>query len=105
MPELRLSGCTPEPLMGYLTSLGVFRLVAEDTEHGDPSARLSWKGGVAHLTSKLDRDGLCAFFLKAYRPTPILAPWNGGSGFYGGGAAPLDALAASESDRLALYRD
>ncbi len=30
----------------------------------------------------LDRDGLLRFFLHDYSPTPIIAPWNGGSGFY-----------------------
>ena len=34
-----------------------------------------------------------------------MGPWNGGSGFYGGGAEPLDAIAKSTADRLALYRD
>ena len=36
-PEtLFLSGCTPEPLMGYLKALGVFRLVSEQA---DPNCR------------------------------------------------------------------
>src|SRR5207248_1409909 len=33
-----------------------------------------------------------------------LAPWNGGSGFYGGGAEPLELIANSSGDRLAPYR-
>ena len=102
MPEIVLPGCTPEPLMSYLKALGVFRLVAEQA---DPDARLSWLGGVARLNSQFDRDGLPSFFLKQYRPTPITAPWNGGSGFYSGGAEPLEKIAKSTSDRLALYRD
>ncbi len=102
MPEIVLAGCTPEPLMSYLKALGVFRLVAEQA---DPDARLSWVGGVAHLHSQFDRDGLTEFFLEQYRPTPITAPWNGGSGFYGGGTDPLDKIAESTTDRLALYRD
>ncbi len=102
MPELPLPGCTPEPLMSYLKALGVFRLVAEQA---DPDARGSWVGGTFVLQSKLDRDGLIRFFTEDYRPTPILAPWNGGSGFYGGGAEPLDALVASSAGRLTLYRE
>lgn len=101
MPELQLPGCTPEPLMSYLKALGVFRLVAEQA---DPDARGAWAGGTFVLQSKLDRAGLTRFFTEDYRPTPILAPWNGGSGFYGGGAEPLDALAASTAGRLAQYR-
>src|SRR5947209_4302855 len=102
MPELTLAGCTPEPLMSYLKALGLFRLVGEQI---DRDARLSWAGGVAQLHSRCDHDGLVAFFLEQYRPTPIVAPWNGGSGFYGGGADPLDTIAASRTGRLALYRD
>src|SRR5579875_1535170 len=102
MPEIVLSGCIPEPMMSYLKALGVFRLVAEQA---DPDARLSWVGGVAHLYSLFDRDQLTEFFLEHYRPTPIVAPWNGGSGFYDGGAEPLNRIVASTTDRLALYRD
>lgn len=102
MPELTLPGCTPEPLMGYLKALGVFRLVAEQA---DQTATLKWAGGTAQLGSKFDRDGLIDFFLKEYRPTPVLAPWNGGSGFYDGGTQPLDDVASSSAERLALYRD
>ena len=98
----RLAGCKPEPLVNYLKALGVFRLVAEQT---DSEAQLSWPDGIAHLHSKLDRVGLTSFFLEQYRPSPILAPWNGGSGFYGGGAEPLNAITESKGNRLALYRD
>jgi CRISPR-associated protein Csx17 len=99
---IKLSGCTPEPLMSYLKALGVFRLVAEQA---DPAAALSWRGGVARLHSTLDRDELIGFFVEQYKPTPIVAPWNGGSGFYGGGSAPLEAIAGSDVERLRLYRD
>lgn len=105
MNSIELSGCTPEPLMNYLKALGIFRLVAEDREHGDPAARLSWSGGVAVLHTTLDRDSLVQFFLDDYQPTPIVAPWNGGSGFYGGGSEPLEAIAESSSPRLRRYRE
>ncbi|MEX0717509.1 MAG: type I-U CRISPR-associated protein Csx17 [Planctomycetaceae bacterium] len=101
MPDIALTGCTPEPLMNYLKALGIFRLVAEQA---DSEARLSWSGGVAHLSTALDHDGLARFFLEAYEPTPIVGPWNGGSGFYEGGSAPLDAIARSTVDRLTTYR-
>ena len=103
MHEVSLPGCTPEPLMGYLKALGVFRLVAEQA---DPSATLCWKGGIACLTSKLDREGLVAFFRDEYQPTPVLAPWNGGSGFLSEGdeESPLGMLKASKTERLDLMR-
>jgi CRISPR-associated protein Csx17 len=102
MNTIPLPGCTPEPLMSYLKALGVFRLVAEQA---DPDARLSWAGGVAQLHTRFDRGSLSSFFLQQYRPTPIIAPWNGGSGFYGGGAEPLNAIAESPVERFSSYRD
>jgi CRISPR-associated protein Csx17 len=102
MKELLLAGCTSEPLMSYLKALGVFRLVAEQK---DPTAMLSWQAGAACLGTHLNGDELITFFLEKYRPTPIVAPWNGGSGFYGGGSAPVDALAESSGERLESYRE
>jgi CRISPR-associated protein Csx17 len=109
MPELKLEGCTPEPLMSYLKALGVFRLVAEQV---DPAARLSWRGGVAALSSHLDRDLLVNYFLERYQPTPIVGPWGARSGFYPGSSesAAREALntivlAAETMPRFVLFRD
>src|SRR5690606_20444742 len=99
---LILGGCTPEPLMGYLKALGVFRLVAEQV---DPTAAMSWAEGACQLHTTLGRPSLIEFFLEGYRPTPLLVPWNGGGGFYGGGSEPLEAIERSRSERLALYRE
>jgi len=79
MNEIILEGCTPTPLANYLKALGVFRLVAEQI---DPEAKACWQGERFVLTTRLSREELARFFLEEYRPTPILAPWNGGSGFY-----------------------
>ena len=113
MPEVELSGCTPEPLMGYLKALGVFRLVADQA---DPACAMFWRGGVCWLQTTLDRDSLVEFFLSEYRPTPVVTPWNSASGFAPTKAenkAPKDkaaraALAAIEQStipRLAPYRE
>jgi len=66
-------------LAHYLKALGILRLVAEQA---DPAAAGCWQRDVFTLHSRLDRYALLNFFLNDYRPTPILAPWNGGSGFY-----------------------
>jgi CRISPR-associated protein Csx17 len=79
MPEHILGGCRPTPLASYLKALGILRLVAEQK---DPAARGWWQADRFRLRTALDRDGLMRFFLEEYRPTPIIAPWNGGSGFY-----------------------
>lgn len=99
-----LAGCTPEPLLSYLKALGVFRLVAEQV---DPAARSAWEGDRFHLESSRDAEGLVRFILEEYRPTPILAPWNGGSGFWDNKAAgqALRRVAESTSPRLAFYRE
>ena len=121
MNELILDGCTPEPLMGYLKALGVLRLVSEQM---DSDARGCWRDSVFVLETTLDRDGLVKFFLEQYSPTPLLAPWNGGSGFYikldldkfldtegkeiefkGREAVDgINAVEASDSERLDRYR-
>jgi len=77
--EVVLAGCTPTPLAGYLKALGILRLVSEQA---DSLAKGCWRGDLFVLASELDADALQRFFLKKYRPTPIIAPWNGGSGFY-----------------------
>lgn len=84
MNEIALPGCTPTPLASYLKALAVLRLVAEARldEGGDPDATGFWRGDVFVLRTRLTREQLCDFFLEQYRPTPLIAPWNGGSGFY-----------------------
>lgn len=79
MPDLLLGGCTPLPLASGLKALGVFRLVAEQL---DGDARAAWTEVGLKLTCSADRERLLTFFLEEYRPTPFLAPWNGGSGFF-----------------------
>lgn len=103
MPDVVLTGCRSEPLAGYLKALGVLRLVAEQA---DREARGCWQGETFVLSSKLDAAGLVAFFAQQWRPTPVVAPWNGGSGFYPkDNREALDAIVASVSPRLAPYRD
>lgn len=100
--DLELPGCTPEPLMAYLKALGVLRLV---TEQKDPDARGWWKNDVFWLRSALDRKALETFFMEEYKPTPIVAPWAGSSGFFKkDNKAAVQALAGSTAPRVALYR-
>jgi len=82
--EHPLLGCTPTPLACYLKALAVLRLVAEAGTDGggDPGATGFWRDDMFVLRTRLTKEELRAFFLDRYRPTPLLAPWNGGSGFY-----------------------
>ncbi len=102
MNDLILSGCRPEPLANYLKALGVFRLLGEQA---DPNIRGGWKQDEFILRSNLDREKLEQFFLQDYRPTPIVAPWNGGSGFYPKDKKEgIDALCLSPAQRFSDYR-
>ncbi|MHB2018373.1 MAG: type I-G CRISPR-associated protein Cas8g1/Csx17, partial [Candidatus Xenobia bacterium] len=100
---MRLSGCAPQPLAHYLKALGILRLVSEQL---DPLARGSWSSNTFALSIGADEEALEAFFLEQYSPTPIVAPWNGGSGF-----APrdnrigMDFVRNSSSPRLTAYRE
>ena len=101
--EVELRGCAPEPLMAYLKALGIFRLVSEQK---DSSARAWWQNDSFYLSSDLDRDALVEYFLHEYRPTPIVSPWNGGSGFYPrDNQDAINAIQSLTSNRLKHYRD
>jgi CRISPR-associated protein Csx17 len=100
--DVALEGCRRQPLADYLKALGVFRLVAEQI---DPAARAWWSGGVLHLRSALDREALLEFFATRYAPTPMVAPWNGGSGFYDkDNQDGIEAIERSTAERFAAYR-
>lgn len=88
MPEcLTLHGCSPTPLASYLKALGVLRLLSSGAnnvsgEPADSQVRGWWAGDRFHLGTALRRDDVLRFFLDDYAPSPVIAPWNGGSGFY-----------------------
>ena len=75
----QLDGCAPTPLAHYLKALGILRLVAEQA---DSDARGWWDGDRFRVGSRLASEDLGEFFLQRYAPTPMLAPWNGASGFF-----------------------
>lgn len=109
MPEpLRLEGCTPEPLMGYLKALGVLRLLSEQLPNA--AVRGWWDGGVFFIQSSLTEKEVCEFFLNDYRPTPLIAPWGARSGFYpdsseASARKALEAIAKSPDDRLTPFKE
>src|SRR5438874_6145998 len=103
MNTIRLEGCEVEPLGSYLKALAVLRLV---TEQVDSKARGWWVPACFCLETILGQDGLVQFFLERYAPTPILSPWNGGSGFYPKDRkVGMEAITTSTGDRFSVYRD
>lgn len=94
-----LNGCAPAPLADYLKALGILRLVAEQL---DPDARAFWKEDQFVLLSRVSEHELIRFFVELYEPTPIVAPWNKGSGFFAGDKVlqPIEASTAPRFERL-----
>lgn len=91
-------GLQPQPLGSYLAGLGLFRAVGEQA---DPAATVCWRqNGLVIETAVPD---LAEWLVDTYVPTPVLSPWNGGSGFGAKDVEPkrrIDALLASDSPRL-----
>lgn len=84
---LTLQGCGSRPLSAYLKALGVLRLIQSPSSNvnahaADPNVRGRWEHASFVLQTSLDRESIERFFLNEYCPSPIIAPWNGGSGFY-----------------------
>jgi CRISPR-associated protein Csx17 len=108
---LELDGCAPVPLAGYLKALGVLRILGEqfggdgsEEERTGTEIRGWWERERFLLWSPLSREALLKFLLEAYRPTPILAPWNGGSGFYKKDMRDaIEAIESSNASRFAQY--
>lgn len=100
-----LDGCAPVPLAHYLKALSILRLVAEQA---DPEARAWWEGERFRLATRLSREEMEAFFQEQYKPTPLVAPWNGGTGFYPkdkkAGKA-VQGILSSDNPRFLAYRE
>lgn len=96
-----LGGCAPAPLAHYLKALGILRVVAQQV---DSQARGWWDGDVFRLACQLDAPALENFWLHRYAPTPLVAPWNKGSGFYQARDPGLEPLESSSADRFAAFR-
>lgn len=101
--RIQLSGCRAEPLAGYLKSLGVLKLLYEQGH--DRNIKSCWDGETFALETVLDDRALIDFFLREYRPSPVVAPWNGGSGFApGDNQDAFNAILNTDDGRFASYK-
>ncbi|MXY66544.1 type I-U CRISPR-associated protein Csx17 [Candidatus Poribacteria bacterium] len=99
--EIALTGCTPTPLAGYLKGLGILRILS----NFDPAIKAAWVGENLVLTSNKPAEVLLRYLLDDYAPTPVLAPWNGGSGFYqNDNRTSLERIKESNIARLSAFR-
>ncbi|MDZ7662597.1 type I-U CRISPR-associated protein Csx17 [Thiohalophilus sp.] len=102
MNEIVLSGCTATPLSNYLKAIGLLRILTG----ADATLRGAWLGEHFVIRTKITSEEICDYLLHQYQPTPILAPWNGGSGFYEkDNKGALQAIQSGHSARLAEYRE
>lgn len=103
MSEHVFPGLASEPLASYLAGLGLIRLLGEQA---DPAATSEWTAdGLAMTTTVAD---VAAWLADEYVPTPVLSPWNGGSGFGLKDIEPkkrLSQLLENPSPRLAIFKD
>lgn len=98
-----LPGLCPRPLGSYLAGLGLIRLLAEQA---DRTATAAWAGD--HLAIESTVPDLAVWLVDEYRPTPVLSPWNEGSGFGVKDRTPkeaLETLLSRESSRLDPFRE
>ena len=101
MNKIKLNGCSPDPLMSNLKALGIFRIVAEQI---DSEATAYWENDIFVLETKITKDELVEFFLEKYIPTPIVSPWNNGSGFYNVDQTVVDKIKKNNDPRFDKYR-
>lgn len=97
----RLNGCAPAPLAHYLKALGILRIVSEQL---DSDARGWWEGEHFVLASNEPENELLEFFLERYEPTPLVAPWNKGSGFFANDPV-FEPVETSTARRFARLRE
>ena len=90
-------------LVGYLKGLGVLRACAR---HIDPDALSRWADDVPRpgaIEIALPGDEILGMLLTGYEPSPVLSPWNRGSGWWGN-TTTLDWLRESTDVRLSSFR-
>ncbi|PKZ41570.1 type I-U CRISPR-associated protein Csx17 [Kytococcus schroeteri] len=98
-----LRGLEPRNFARYLAALGLARVVAEQA---DPELRLGWDGLTFVLETSVEDLG--AWMVEAYRPTPVLSPWNNGSGYGPKDKKPrefVDRIVAAPGERFSAFRE
>ena len=108
--QIILDGCSPVPVASYLKALGVLRLLSLRTnsvtgQAADENVRGWWEGIRFHLRTSLSQKDILEFFLHKYSPSPIIAPWNGGGGFYNEKDGIKNLESVEVHSRFKAYKD
>lgn len=101
--EIELKGCSPVPLAHYLKALGIMKIVSSQIEY---DVLGYWKNESFYLNLSYDKNELVDFFRDRYSPTPVVSPWNGGSGFSTDDYTDaIERIYASSQERFGDYRN
>lgn len=99
----RMPGLDPRNLAHYLAAVGLGRILAEQA---DPGVRWGWDG--LELVVETTVEDVPRWLVHDYRPTPVLSPWNNGSGYGPKDKTPrefVDRILASDAPRLKAFVD
>lgn len=89
-----------QTLGDYLAALGLLRAL----QGLDAGAKLAWTGRGPVVMTRW--PSVTDYMLGRWAPTPVVSPWNGGSGFWGRDRqAARQWIETSREDRLADYRE
>ncbi|HMT32434.1 MAG TPA: type I-U CRISPR-associated protein Csx17 [Dermatophilaceae bacterium] len=97
----RCPGLPSRQLLTYLAALGLARVVSEQA---DPDVRFGWTGETFVLRTTV--PDLVEFLVRDYRPSPVISPWNGGSGFGDKDKTPkvyLEKVGGCTDERMARF--
>lgn len=89
MPTQLVPGARGRSLANSLAGLGLVKVLAEQA-HLSLSCCYTPDGLVIETAV----EDVASWLVEKYRPTPVLSPWNEGSGFGAKDKAPKDALSA-----------
>jgi CRISPR-associated protein Csx17 len=98
-----MPGLRAEPLASYLAGLGLIRLLGEQA---DAAATVAWSPDGLVIGTIV--EDMASWLADEYMPTPVLSPWNNGSGFGAKDKEPkrtLEAMQEHPSARLGPLRD
>lgn len=85
----RFPGLPPTDLLSYLVGLGLGRVLALQS----PGTEWAWDGDTLVIDTSI--EDIPGFLVHDYQPTPVLSPWNNGSGF-----APQDRNQRATLEKL-----
>ncbi|MFD9814926.1 type I-U CRISPR-associated protein Csx17 [Streptomyces sp. NPDC059080] len=108
MKSLVLPGLRAATLGGYLQGLGLLRVLSEQV---DAEITLHWSSlDEAVLTTHMDPEEITRWLVEEFVPSPVITPWNAGSGFAANGKSKsaeklLDSVRGASNPRLELLRE